>query len=454
MKPTNSPENGISRRALIAGGLGLGPLIVPRRVLGGAGYTAPSNKITIGFIGTGEHGVGTNIGGFLKPENAIDAQLVAVCDVDTTHVEQAKARIEKAYAAEMTSGSYKGVATYSDLRQLIARKDIDAVCISTPDHWHIISSIMAARAGKDVFTEKPLTLTIDEGRTICDVIKKTNRVFQTGSEQRARPQFHQMCQLIRNGRIGKLKHIEVGLPGGHSVRQPTWDPRPAMEFCEPPKNLDYDFWLGQAPKTSYFPGRCHWNFRWILDYSGGQFTDYAHHLIDIAQWAHGTEDTLPIEVEGKGTFPKEGLYNTATAFDCNYLFADGVTMRVSSSDASHRFEGTDGWIVNKGWGTLSASNPEILKSEIGPNEIHLYHPVSEHRDFLDCVRSRKKCYAHEGVGHRAVAFAHMGNIAMLLGRKLKYDPDTDRFADSDANKMPMYSRPQREPWTLANALKS
>ena len=442
----------VSRRGFVAAGLG--PLIVPRHVLGGAGFQAPSNKITIGFIGTGEHGVGTNIGGFLKPVNAIDAQLVAVCDVDSDHLANAKGRIEKAYAAETASGTFKGVATYGDFRELIARKDIDAVCISTPDHWHIICAIMAARAGKDVFSEKPLTLTLEEGRTIRDVIGQTKRVFQTGSEQRARPQFHQMCELIRNGRIGKLKHIDVGLPGGQSIRKPTWDPRPAMEFCEPPKNLDYDFWLGQAPKTSYFPGRVHWNFRWILDYSGGQFTDYAHHLIDIAQWAHGTEDTLPIEVEGTGTFPKEGLYNTATAFNCNYLFADGVTMTVSSSDASHRFEGSDGWIANKGWGTLSASNPEILKSEIGPNEIHLYRPVSEHRDFLDCVRSRKKCYAHEGVGSRAVAFAHMGNVAMLLGRKLKFDPKTDRFADADANKMPMASRPQREPWTLARALKS
>ena len=254
MKPANSPDNSISRRALIAGGLGLGPLIVPRRVLGGAGYPAPSDKITIGFIGTGEHGVGTNIGGFLKPENAIDAQLVAVCDVDSAHVEQAKGRIEKAYAAEMASGTYKGVATYRDFRELIARKDIDAVCISTPDHWHIICAITAARAGKDVFSEKPLTLTIEEGRTICDVIRRTKRVFQTGSEQRARPEFHQMCQLIRNGRIGKLKHIEVGVAGRPFHQQPTWDPRPAMEFCEPPKNLDYDFWLGQAPKTPIFRG--------------------------------------------------------------------------------------------------------------------------------------------------------------------------------------------------------
>ena len=265
------------------------------------GEAAPSNKITLGLIGCGGEGT-KNIIGFLAQS---DCRVVAVCDVDSAHLARHKQRAESKYAQETTSGTYKGCAATGDFRDIINRKDIDAVVISTPDHWHMIPSIMAARAGKDVFVEKPMTTSVEEGKIFCKVIADTKRVVLVGSEQRGRPEFHLMCEIVRNGRIGKLKHIEVGMPRGHSVQTNPDDKRPQMTVCDPPKQLDYAMWLGKTPDKPYFPGRTHWNWRWISDLAGGQFADYAHHLIDIAQWAHGTEDTLADDVVGTGTFPTE-----------------------------------------------------------------------------------------------------------------------------------------------------
>lgn len=440
-----------------AGGLAalgaVAPLILARRLLGGE--AAPSNRIALGFIGCGEHGIGTNIGGFL-PQT--DCQIVAVCDVDSGHRDRAKQRVEQTYAQAMTSGTYKGCDAYGDFREILKRKDIDAVVISTPDHWHVIAAIMAANAGKDVFVEKPLTTSVEEGKVLCRVIAETGRILQTGSEQRGRPQFHLMAEIVRNGRIGRLKHIQVGMPRGHSIRENPEDKRPQTAVCDPPKELDYDLWMGKTPVSPYFPGRTHWNWRWVSELAGGQFADYAHHLIDIAQWAHGTEDTLAIEVEGTGTFPTEGVYHAATDYRCTFTFADGVTMTCTSGNTGHRFEGSEGWIANQGWGQLSADPASILDFKAGSGEVKLFHPVAspngggvEHRNFLDCVRSRQKCYAHEGIGHRAAAFAHLGTIAMQLGRKLRFDPKNEVFiGDDEANRL--LSRPEREPWTLKAVL--
>ena len=432
---------------------GVAPLIIPSRLLGGEG--APSNKITLGFIGCGEHGLGTNIGGFLPQP---DSKIVALCDVDSVRLARAKQRVENKYAQDMASGTYKGCDTYGDFRQIINRKDIDAVVISTPDHWHVIPAIMAARAGKDVFVEKPMTTSVEEGKVLCKVIAETKRVLLVGSEQRGRAEFHLMAEIVRNGRIGKLKHIEVGLPGGHSISANPEDRRPPLIDCDPPAQLDYDFWMGKTPVMQYFPGRTHWNWRWSSELAGGNFADYAHHLIDIAQWAHGTEDTLADEVEGTGTFPTEGRYHTPTAFNCTFTFADGVTMTCKSSGAGHRFEGTEGVLINRGFGSLSAEPASILDFKAGSGAVKLFHPLKspngggpEHRNFLDCVKSREKTYAHEGLGHRAAAFAHIGTIAAKLGRKLKFDPKNEVFiGDDEANKM--LARPERDPWTLAKAI--
>jgi predicted dehydrogenase len=273
-------------------------------------------------------------------------------------------------------------------------------------------------------------------------MKRYGRVFQTASESRAVHVYHRMCELVRNGRIGKVHTIHVGLRSGpHRPGDPT--PMPV------PKELDYDMWLGPAAWAPYTKDRLHYDWRWILDYSGGQLTDWGAHLVNIAQWGNDTELTGPIEVQGTGTFASEGLYNTATQYRIEYKYASGTKLIISSTEPSLRFEGNQGWIGNTGWrGRLQAEPTSVLDSVIGPEEIHLYTcPEGEQRNFLDCVKSRKPCYYPAEVGHRVFTISHIGNIAMMLGKKLRWDPDAERFIGNDqANKM--LSRSMRGPWRL------
>lgn len=413
-------------------------LIIPSYVLG-KNQIPPSEQITLGIIGTGDHGINRNISRFL-PEP--DCRILAVCDVDRSRRLEAKKMVETRYS-ENKNTPYKGCDDYNDFRDLIARDDIDAIMNATPDHWHVIPSIMAAQAGKDVMCEKPLSLTVEEGRALSNAIKKYDRVFQTATENRSDVNYLRMCELVRNGRIGKLREIEVGLPGQPGIQEAS------HEITKPPEGFDYDLWLGQAPVRPYCPARCHFNFRWILEYSGGQITDWGAHMIDLAQWGHGTEYTGPVEVEGKGVFPKTGLYDVAHSFEVHYKYADGVHMTVRSKNPSLKFIGTDGWIGNDGWrAELQASSDEILKTPESDLKTRLYTCAEgEQRNFLDCVKSRKPCYAPAEVGHRTITIAHIGHISMQLGRKLQWDPEREEFInDPPANWM--LSRPMREPWTL------
>ncbi|MFB0556101.1 MAG: Gfo/Idh/MocA family protein [Phycisphaerae bacterium] len=407
------------------------PYIVPSSALGKAGAVAASKRITIGFIGVGGHGRAVNLKNFLG--NA-DAQVVAVCDVDANNKNIARDMVNQKY-------SNKDCATYNDFRNIIDRDDIDAVMISTPDHWHVPISIAAAKAGKDVECEKP-TLTVEEGRVLCETMKRYNRVFQWSTEDRSVDVYHRMCELVRNGRIGKVHTIRVELPSGPDT---PGDPTPMPV----PEGFDYEMWLGPAPYAPYTKDRIHWNFRWILDYSGGQLTDWGAHLLDGAQWGNNTEYTGPVEVDGKGVFCNEGLYDTAKEYRIEYKYANGVRLIVTSGTPSLRFEGSEGWIGNVGWrAKLQAEPKNILDSVIGPNEIHLYTcPAGEQRNFLDCIKSRKDCYFPPEIGQRCFTIAHIGNISMLLGRKLKWDPDQERFInDEQANRM--LSRSMRSPWHL------
>lgn len=451
----------ISRRGFLTRGVAtaaaaaVGPTIVSATALGRDKDGVPaSERITIGLIGCGGHGVEWNLVQLFRHR---DAQVVALCDVDRARLEAAKAKVDKHYS-EVLGGSYSGCAIYSDFRELIRRKDIDAINNCTPDHWHVIPSIMAARSGKDVISEKPQSLTVAEGRALCDAVGKTRRIFQTASENRSIDSYIRMCELVRAGRIGRVRHIDVTLPGGNEGRGDNFNKR---DVCPVPDGFDYDTWLGQAPKAPYCPARCHGSFRWIRDYSGGRLTDWGAHMIDLAQWGNNTEATGPVEVEGKGEFPPPGeLFNTATAFDLTYRYESGVTLRVRSDEPGIRFEGTDGWIGFHKWrGPLEASKKSILDDDVKPSE-SLYRPSEiipreevfkggEHRNFLDCVRSRKPCYAPAETGHRTITIAHIGNIAMLLGRKLRWDPKAERFVNDSAADA-MLSREQREPWTLAN----
>jgi len=407
------------------------PYFVRSSALGKAGTVAASERITMGFIGTGSHGRGVNLHNFLTNS---DAHAVAVCDVDSNYRNIARDMVNQKYGN-------KDCAVYNDFREVIARSDIDGVMISTPDHWHVPIAIAAAKAGKDVECEKP-TLTIAEGRALCETMKRYNRVFQWSTEDRSADVYHRMCELVRNGRIGKLHTIRVGLPGGPN-RPGNPKPMPV------PKGFDYDMWLGPAPWAPYTKDRCHYEFRWILDYSGGQLTDWGAHLLDVAQWGNDSEHTGPVEVEGKGVFCKGGLYNTAKEYEIEYKYANGVKMIVKSDHPSIRFEGSEGWIGNNEFrAKLHAEPKSILKSVIGPNEIRLYtEPRGEQRNFLDCVKSRKACYFPPEIGQRCFTISHIGNISMMLGRKLKWNPDKERFVnDEQANQM--LSRSMRSPWHL------
>lgn len=403
--------------------------------------TAPSNRIALGFIGTGSHGISMNLKSFLPQP---DAEVVALCDVDRTRLDEAANLVSDEYAQQTRSGKRSKCLTTGDWREIVERDDIDAVVVSTPDHWHVIPSIAAAKAGKDVFCEKPLTLTVREGRVLSDTMQRYGRIFQTASENRSKANFLRAAELARNGRIGRVHTIQTWLPvDKHQLEQfnQLQSPQPV------PRGFDYDMWLGQAPEAPYTPDRCHYHFRWIFDYSGGTLTDWGAHLNDVAQWANDTERTGPIAVEGRGVFPREGLFNTALEWEVRYEYANGVVLWCRNGQPGIRIDGADGWVAC-GWDTLEASSPELLKTVIGPNEIHLRTCAQrEQRDFLDCVKTRLPTYAPAEIGHRTATICHIGNIAMLTGRRLRWNPDTETFADDEtANRM--LSRPMRAPWKL------
>jgi predicted dehydrogenase len=427
------PNSRITRRSFLArstAGVATAlavPSLVPSSMLGA---DAPSNQITIGFIGTGDHGTSWNLRRYLELKSM--ARVLVVCDVDGERMRHAKEIVDEQYLNE-------DCATTKDFREVLARKDVDAVMISTPDHWHTLISILALRAGKDVQCEKP-TLTIDEGKLLIQEVRKHKKVFQTSTEDRSIPVYHRMAELVRNGRIGKLQKIEVILPKQPNV---PGDPTPQPV----PPELDWDMWLGPAPVAPYTKDRVHFNFRWIWDYSGGIICDWGAHLFDTAQWGNNTELSGPVEVEGTGTFWEGGLYNTVKDYDVTYRYANGVVMTCKPGNPSIKFIGTDGWVGNTGWRSpLEASSRGIADAKIGPNEVHLYtNPEGEHHDFLQCVKSRKDPYFPVDVGHRVSTVCHLANIAIKQGRRLKWDPQTERFVGDDAANA-MLSRPMRPPW--------
>jgi predicted dehydrogenase len=428
------------------------PTIVPASVLGRGGAVAPSNRVTVGVIGTGNQGF-NDLGSFLNDERV---QVVAVCDVNRESAgywdgkvggrEPAKRLVEKYYADHKPSGVYRGCDALVDYREILGRHDIDAVEVCTPDHWHAIPVIEACKAHKDIYCQKPLSLTISEGRAMSYAVNRSGVVFQTGSQQRSDHRFRRAAELVRNGRIGDLKTVQVGLPGGRTDYARCGDrkkPEPV------PAGFDYNTWLGPAPEAPYAPARCHISFRWIYDYSGGQVTDWGGHHPDCAQWGMGTEMSGPVEIRNvSAEFPPDPLWNTATAYHFEAVYENGVRMIVSNTNKMGvTFEGTKGSIyVDRGW--LGAEPKSILDSKIGPDEIHLYKSDDHFRNFIDCVISRGPTAAPVEVAHRSITICHLGNIAMRLGRKsLRWDPRTEQIiGDDEASKM--LSRPYRDPWKL------
>lgn len=421
----------IRNTSLIAGGTILVPTIIPSCVKGA------NDKITIGMIGTGEHGILRNLANYLELSDK--CQVVAVCDVDKSRMLKAK------YLVDEAKGD-KGCKTFGDFRDILTRKDIDAVQISTPDHWHVHQSIMALQAGKDVICEKP-TWTIDLGRKLCDVIKKSDNIFATSIEDRSLEPYYRMAQLVRNGHIGKITKMRTGLPGEHSIRVIK-----DTSFPPVPKNFDWEMWLGPAPYSKYSPGKTHFNFRWCDDYSVGSIADWGAHLIDNAQWCNGTEKWGPVEVEGVGSMPTEGYYDTFNKYKLSYRYENGLELNVHGDSIEIYIEGTDGWLKVEGWNQpLQASNPELLKMDLGQDEIQLYTAKNEQKNFIECVKSRKGPYHPAEDMHRTATIAHMGVIAMKLKRKLQWDPAKEEFVnDSEANGM--RSREERDPWKLETIL--
>ena len=416
----------------IAAGAVAFPYVVPSSVLGAG---APSGKIAMGCIGVGSQGTG-NMNGFL---NKSDARVIAVCDVDKGHREAAKRRVDAKYGNS-------DCATYHDFRELIARDDIDALSLALPDHWHAIPVIAAARAGKDMYGEKPLARTIGEGKAMVEAVQHYGRIWQTGSWQRSVEHFRRACELVINGRIGKVGTVEVGLPTGSGTGNPPVSPVP--------EGLDWNSWLGPAPWKpfrKYSDRAPHWDWRWILDYSGGQLTDWAGHHIDIAHWGLGLDRTGPVEIEGKGQYPSDGIYDAPTQYKFVCTYANGIVMTVANDKQVPKGMGTC-WYGDKGWihvnrGGLNASDPRILEEVIGPEEIRLYESRDHQQNFLDCVKTREETITPIEVAYRSISVGHLGEIAMLLGRKVHWDPDKLEFINDDAaNRLRL--RSMRSPWTL------
>ncbi len=411
------------------------PLAVPPSVLG-RGATAPSERVTFGCIGTGGHFMGRNLPCMRQVP---DIQLVSVCDVDAERMESAREAVSQAYGA--------GVTTHGDFREILAQPGVDAVMISTADHWHVMISILAARAGKDVICEKPLTHNVADGRRLVEAIRQTGRVFQTASENRTVPEYKQMCEIARSGRLGRIRRVRVGLPGGYWPGTQKFNP---VVYEAPPPNFNYDMWLGPAPEKPYTAARTHFVFRWISDYSGGMLADWGAHLLDLTQWALNRERTGPVKVEGYGWKPVHELYDTLTDFHLRYEYADGVELFVDAREPALRIEGDEGWVGSTKWrGPVQASSRKLLEP-VGPGEVQLVSERvdGEHVSFVKAVRSRASAYAPAEVGHRSITIAHIGNIAMRLGRPLRWNPEVERFVN-DAEADRLLSCEKRAKWNLA-----
>jgi len=422
----------------IAGGAAVTgfPTIVKAAARGKDGAVAPSDRIVMAGIGFGMMGPG-NMSNFLEKN---EVQWVAVCDIDKEPLAMARDMADKRYGN-------KSCATYHDFRELFLRKDLDAVSIAVPDHWHAILAISALRAGLDVYGEKPLTHNLREGRALCDAVKRYGRIWQTGSWQRSVENFHQASELVRNGRIGKVKRIEVGLPSGHYDFARTFGQE---ALVAPPPNLDYEFWVGPAPWWPYCKARVHMNWRWNMDFGGGQYMDWIGHHLDIAHWGMGWDETGPVEIEATGEFPTSGIYNSPTRYYVKAKYADGTPM-VLAGGYDEIWSGTK-WIGEHGWvwvdrGEFMTEPESLIREIIGPEETRLYKSRDHHQNFLDCVRSRAETITPAETAHRSASVGHLGVIAMEVGRKIKWDPATETIiGDPEAERLLGHS--YRKPWQL------
>ncbi len=393
----------------------------------------PSEKVNLALIGCGGQGKG-------DARNAQRyGQIVAVCDVDAGHLAAAQKL-------------FPGAEGYTDFRKLLERNDVDAVICGTVDHWHTLVAIAAMKAGKDIYCEKPLTLTIDEGKRLVEVHRQTKRVLQTGTQQRSSAHFRLACDLVRNGRIGKIQKVEVWLPAG--LRQGPFKTSPV------PQGFNYDFWLGQTPKVEYVKERTHFSFRYWWEYSGGTMTDWGAHHNDIVLWALEMDASGPVSIEGKQLIDMiPGGFTAASEYEVTYTYANGVVHTSKSTTASEwhggvkdpnrqqhgiKFHGTDGWIwVTRG--VIEANDRQLLTQKLPEDVKRVYLSNNHMGNFIDCVKSRKAPICSAETGHRSASLCHLGVIAIRLGRKLNWDPAKEQFVgDAEANSM--IARRMRKPY--------
>jgi predicted dehydrogenase len=387
-----------------------------------------------GGQGTGDCGAAQNFG-----------DVIAVCDVDNSHAEAAVKRFTK---------NGKTPEKYSDFRKLMERDDVHAIITGTPDHWHTLVNLLAVKTGKDVYTEKPLTLTIDEGKRLVKAVRQSKRILQVGSQQRSDRNFRLACELVRNGRIGKLQHIVVGLPTGPVEGPFKEEPVPA--------GLDWDYYLGQTPKVPYNGHNCHWNFRWWYQFSGGQMTDWGAHHNDIAQWGNGTERSGPVEINGKSLREMiKGGYDAASKYRVDCKYENGVTMAIVDESTvtdqnvvgegkktpnGVQFIGSDGWIF-VARGHISASNEELLQKPLPEGAVKLYASNNHMGNFFESMRTRKDPICDVEIGHRSISVAHLGVISVRMNQPLKWDPAKERFTGDNAKEANKWlEREQRKPY--------
>jgi predicted dehydrogenase len=409
------------------------PLILPAATLGRAGAVSPNGKVRLACIGVGGQGT-SNLRAFLADERV---QVVAICDVDGQHRDRAME------LAKLTKAD-----CYNDFRDVLARSDVDAIMNATPDHWHAHIAVAAAKAGKDLYSEKPLGASIGEGRAICEAVKQHQRVLQCGTWRRSGLKVRMACELVRNGYIGELKEIEVGVPGTFAIRGGFT----GMEGPEPvPAHLDYNLWLGSAPERPYTAARCHFNFRWIDEYAPGYITDWGAHFVDVAQWGAGMDETTPVEVNATEVKRRDkGLYDAPEQFRIEYRYSNGVKMTMfSTTDKATygtRFIGSEGWVFSESE-QLKASSMDILRIKMKEGDTRLYVSKHHHRNFIDAVLERGRTAAPAEIAQRAAIICHMGSIAARLGQPLKFDPKAERFEGSEAANA-LLTRPMRGPWTI------
>ena len=408
------------------------PWVIPGRALGKDGSVAPSDRITMGSIGLGWMGPG-NLSAFLSEK---DCKVLAVCDIDREHLEAAKQTVDRHY------GNRDCTAT-AEMLDVIGRDDIDALSLALPDHWHATAAVLGARAGKDIYGEKPFAHSLREGRIMADTLKRYGRVWQTGSWQRSVANFYQAVAIVRSGRIGKIKSVEVGLPSGVYALK-----REDVAVREPPPQFDYDRWLGPAPWSPYAPCRVHVNWRWVLDFGGGQLMDWVGHHLDIAHWGMDCDTTGPVAIyDARGTYLNEWPWDSATSYSFRARYRNGIEMTVSSSiRGGTKWIGEEGWVwVNRGG--IEAEPKSLLKLEISPGEAGIIRSLNHYRNFLDCVKSRELTITPAEVAHRSASVGQLGQIALRVRRDLRWNPETEEII-GDPEAARLLGNAMRPPWSL------